>query len=196
MIDDEVATRMNRVVASSFFIFRGDFMAKFRKQIYKQTRAVTKTHGLTLGKAEYEQMVRNFRRGNVWIPYTHSADPRDNVGFVDDLFYNEKDNSLYADMEIVEEEAIDRVENKLVKDVSVSLYEDEEKGFVLEHVALTMSPGFKPQKPFVKLERIGGETFIKLEGGDNTKKIQQEGLSEFTLLKDGDNMKTENRGSR
>ena len=135
----------------------------FNKEILKNQQGLISKTGdpLKFSKEDFRDIERNFRPGKVWIPYTHSTDPRDNTGFAEKVWYDEGANSIWALMNVMDEEAAKRINSKMVQDVSVSLKRDKKRGWTLKHIALTLDPALTTQKPF-QAEMEEGEYQIEL----------------------------------
>jgi len=171
------------------FILRGN-MALFKKEILRNQRGLKSSAGepLSFTREDLRGIAANFRSGKVWIPYTHSTDPRDNTGFVQKLWYDENSNSLWAEME-VDDQATERIKKRLVQDVSVSLKKDEKRGWILKHVALTLDPALTNQKGFMEAEagdfqielndlepfvNVNGATEENMADQDTTEKVEEQ----------------------
>jgi hypothetical protein len=113
----------------------------------------------------------NFRRAGVkvWVPYRHSADPKDNTGWVESMYVD--GGRLFAVMRIVDDETVGLLREGVVEDVSVGVdldYVDGEGrrfGEVVRHVALTLDPYVRKQEGFIEMTDEGNNIRISEKGG-------------------------------
>jgi len=130
----------------------------FKKQVLRLGKWIYQGRPFVVTKEYLKKIYENFKKKileNVFVPFTHSDDPRNNAGFVKDLEL--KEDGLYAVLE-VDDDASKLIKEGKVKGVSASIeegYVDKEKGVevgpVLRHVALVMEPYIKGLKPFIQL---------------------------------------------
>lgn len=115
--------------------------------------------------------VENFGKAGVkvWVPYRHSADPKDNTGWVENMYVNQ--GRLFAVMRIVDNETVRLLREGVVEDVSVGVdldYVDAEGrrfGEVVRHVALTLDPYIKEQEGFIEMNGVYAGSIKNEKGG-------------------------------
>ncbi|GAG75233.1 unnamed protein product, partial [marine sediment metagenome] len=130
---------------------------------------------LDITKKYAQKLVDNFKKGvieNVFVPFKHSDDPRDNTGNV--LTLSLTKDGIDAVLE-VDNKANKLIKEKKVKGVSASIdpeymdYETgEEFGPVIRHVALVMEPYVKKLKSYIPLSEDKNRKIIifKKKGGE------------------------------
>jgi len=117
---------------------------------------------MTLDEAWGEAIVRNFENNTlgtpVAVPFTHTNDPKENTGTVKSLESITGDG-LYAELDIRDAIALEKLDNETLYDVSVSfewdhVRKDDNKhyGPTLLHVALVNNPYLVGMKGFEKVE--------------------------------------------
>ncbi len=115
-----------------------------------------------------EDWLENFYASpvKVWVPYRHSADPKDNTGWVEDLFVD--DDRLFAVMRITDERAAALLRDGTIEDVSVGVEKDvvdmngRHYDELIRHVALTLDPHIRNQQGFIPLGLVPEE---EVKGG-------------------------------
>ena len=132
----------------------------FKKQILRVGDWIYGDGKLEVTKDYLKQIAENFKKGvleNVFVPLTHSDDPRDNTGDVKEVEVSKDGKTLEAVLS-VDDNAAQLIRDKKVKGVSCSIeenYMDKEKkknvGSVLRHVALVLEPYIKGLAPFEQL---------------------------------------------
>jgi len=141
----------------------------YRKQIAKYGEWVNPDYPffsdnpiMTLDEAWGEAIVRNFENNTlgtpVAVPFTHTNDPKENTGTVKSLESITGDG-LYAELDIRDAIALEKLDNETLYDVSVSfewdhVRKDDNKhyGPTLLHVALVNNPYLVGMKGFEKVE--------------------------------------------
>jgi hypothetical protein len=110
-------------------------------------------------RGRLEGWVRAFHESDakVWIPLRHSKDPKDNAGWVEDIFI--EGGSLYAVMNITDPEVAEKIRQGSIVHTSLGLEFDftDDNGRtypeIIRHIALTLDPHISKQKPFIELSR-------------------------------------------
>lgn len=102
----------------------------------------------------------------VWVPITHTRDPRKNRGYVERFEIGPSRErgklSLFAILDIRNSETADQIRRGEIEDVSVGIDEygdhrGNQFGLRIEHVALVADPVFAGQDSFVALSRARGK---------------------------------------
>lgn len=140
--------------------------ARFLKEIIRVGRyrhPAVPGETLDITEDRLRRWVANFYAApaKVWVPFRHSADPRDNAGWVEDLFLD--GGRLYAVLRITDDEAAALLRDGTVRDVSVGVDADfvdmsgKHWGETVRHVALTLDPYIRHQSGFIPLGPAEGE---------------------------------------
>lgn len=142
-----------------------------------------------------KKVAENFKKGvieNVFVPLTHSDDPRDNTGDVKEVEVSKDGKALEAVLS-VDDSAAKLIKDKKVKGVSCSIeenYMDKEKkitvGSVLRHVALVMEPYIKGLAPF---EQLADKSKQYIVLSDESKPIDSDEKKKLNIKKEKKHMK-------
>lgn len=116
-----------------------------------------------------EEWVRAFREAGikVFIPLRHSKDPRDNVGWVEDIFI--EGGSLYAVMQITDPEVAEKIRRGSIIHTSLGIefnFTDDSGRThkeIIRHIALTLDPHITRQEPFIELSNDREEVVMPEE---------------------------------
>lgn len=123
--------------------------------------------------------------GKVWLPYRHSRNPKDNTGWVEEMFI--EGDRLYGVVKVADEEAAKRIQSATIKDVSIGVESnvvmDSGKVYdeLIKHVALTLDPHIREQEGFIPME---GEEFngFYLSADYREEEPKAEDMSVFSKL--------------
>jgi hypothetical protein len=146
---------------------------RFRKEIIRVGRfrhPQDRDDVIEITEERLRKWVENFGKAGVkvWVPYRHSADPKDNTGWVENMYVD--NGRLFAVMRIVDDETVRLLREGVVEDVSVGVdldYVDavgRHFGEVVKHVALTLDPYIKEQEGFIEMNGVYAGS-IKYEKG-------------------------------
>lgn len=118
---------------------------------------------LTMDVARFTEWVNNFRKkviDIVYVPLNHSDNPKDNTGFVEDLYIGESEShpgrkALFAKFNIVLTDIADKIGKTIVGcSIGAERYfspEGEDMGECLGHIALTNEPYIPHLGEFVQV---------------------------------------------
>ena len=110
-------------------------------------------------KSRLEGWVRAFHESDtkVWIPLRHSKDPKDNAGWVEDIFID--GDSLFAVMNITDPQVAEKIRQGSIVHTSLGIefnFTDDNGNTypeIIRHIALTLDPHISKQKPFIELSK-------------------------------------------
>ncbi|UCE26826.1 MAG: hypothetical protein JSW52_10850 [Candidatus Coatesbacteria bacterium] len=147
---------------------------RFRKEIIRVGRfrhPQDPDEVVEITESRLRRWAENFRRAGVkvWVPYRHSADPKDNTGWVEDMFVDK--NRLFAVIRVIDDETVRLLREGVIEDVSVGVdldYVDAEGrrlGEVVRHVALTLDPYVREQQGFIEMTDERNDMRVNEKGG-------------------------------
>ncbi|MGQ9707108.1 MAG: hypothetical protein ACUVWP_08975 [bacterium] len=110
-------------------------------------------------RSRLEGWVRAFRESGamVYIPLRHSKNPKDNTGWVEDIFID--GDSLYALINITDPVVAEKIKEGSIIHTSLGIEfnftDDNGRTYpeIIRHIALTLDPHISKQKPFIELSR-------------------------------------------